>query len=263
MLFSSSLAFAQDPGITRMAKVRHAEPLYMDLVRDLGARKGEQEWNIGAQLSSNKSYTMHSAFVEYEFAPFNRLGFEIELPFSFYTPHAALQPPAEVQHNRMEGIKLAAQYTFLVSREYRLSMAAVYSHEIMFHSFHTMSRKQVLLKAYSYYPAIAVAKRWGENVHSLLYAGPEWIYSKTERSTQGEFQLNASLHYTFPQTRNFVGMELNQVYEPGQVGTVLRPQVKLALGNTSAIGIVTGIPLDQDDEGLSFMLRFVYEPKNR
>ena len=40
-------------------KVLHAEPLYIDLIRDLGARKGEKEWNESLGLaiyqSSNSS----------------------------------------------------------------------------------------------------------------------------------------------------------------------------------------------------------------
>ena len=28
-------------------KIEHAEPLFIDLIRDLGARKGEREWNVG------------------------------------------------------------------------------------------------------------------------------------------------------------------------------------------------------------------------
>ena len=36
-------------------KVLHAEPLYIDLIRDLGARKGEKEWNLGLGLTSNQT----------------------------------------------------------------------------------------------------------------------------------------------------------------------------------------------------------------
>lgn len=32
-------------------KVLHAEPLYIDLIRDLGARKGEREWNVGLGMT--------------------------------------------------------------------------------------------------------------------------------------------------------------------------------------------------------------------
>ena len=38
-------------------KVLHAEPLYIDLIRDLGARKGEREWNIGLGMTDINSPT--------------------------------------------------------------------------------------------------------------------------------------------------------------------------------------------------------------
>ena len=34
------------------AKVKHAEPLFIDLRRDLGERKGEAEFNIGYGISN-------------------------------------------------------------------------------------------------------------------------------------------------------------------------------------------------------------------
>lgn len=50
-------------------KVLHAEPLYIDLIRDLGARKGEKEWNVGLGITDNNSYDEYTALVEYEWAP--------------------------------------------------------------------------------------------------------------------------------------------------------------------------------------------------
>src|SRR5690606_38549818 len=37
-------------------KVHHIEPLFVDLVRDLGARKGEKEVNIAADFRNVKHY---------------------------------------------------------------------------------------------------------------------------------------------------------------------------------------------------------------
>ena len=62
------------------SKVLHAEPLYIDLIRDLGARKGEKEWNVAFGLNDNARYDKYEALVEYERAPLDRLGLEIELP---------------------------------------------------------------------------------------------------------------------------------------------------------------------------------------
>lgn len=46
------------------AKVSHVEPLYMDLVRDLGARKGEKEWNVGLSLEDKNRYHTLGGLVE-------------------------------------------------------------------------------------------------------------------------------------------------------------------------------------------------------
>ncbi|SMB98017.1 hypothetical protein SAMN00120144_3514 [Hymenobacter roseosalivarius DSM 11622] len=66
-------------------KVLHAEPLYIDLIRDLGARKGEKEWNVGLGLTDNLRYDSYQLLVEYEWAPINRLGLEVEVPLTFYS----------------------------------------------------------------------------------------------------------------------------------------------------------------------------------
>ncbi|MDQ4140755.1 MAG: phosphoribosylformylglycinamidine synthase, partial [Bacteroidota bacterium] len=68
------------------AKVLHAEPLYIDLIRDLGARKGEKEWNLGLGLTDKLKFDSYEALIEYEWAPIDRLGLEVELPFTFHSP---------------------------------------------------------------------------------------------------------------------------------------------------------------------------------
>ncbi|HAI17051.1 MAG TPA: phosphoribosylformylglycinamidine synthase, partial [Xanthomarina gelatinilytica] len=44
---TDSLYIAEVEESKEPLKILHAEPLYIDLIRDLGARKGEKEWNIG------------------------------------------------------------------------------------------------------------------------------------------------------------------------------------------------------------------------
>jgi hypothetical protein len=86
-------------------KVLHAEPLYIDLIRDLGARKGEKEWNVGFGMFDNRNNTEYEALVEYEFAPIDRLGLEIELPFTLYDKRSSEPSPS----SRLNSLKLAAQ----------------------------------------------------------------------------------------------------------------------------------------------------------
>lgn len=241
------------------AKVGHTEPLYMDLVRDLGAHKGEKEWNAGTEISSGKSYTAHNSFIEYEFAPLNRLGVELELPFSFYRQNAEENDPGRLPRNRMEGVKFATQYTFFVSERHQLSLATLYIHELKLHSFYTMNTKQLMLKAHSYNPAVVVAKRWGRQFHSMIYTGPEWVKLINSDEMTFQYQLNTSIHYVLPSSHHFVGLEMNQEY--GAYNTIiLRPQTKLTFSNAFALGLVTGIPITKSGEGISFMMRLIFEP---
>src|SRR5690625_6185672 len=83
--FINIVSYAQTEEETELpVKVHHIEPLYIDLVRDLGARKGEKEINIGGEFVNTSSYSIFKTLAEYEFAPINRLGLEIEADFSFY-----------------------------------------------------------------------------------------------------------------------------------------------------------------------------------
>ena len=66
-------------------KILHAEHLYIDLIRDLWARKGEKEWNIAFGITDKLRFDSHEALIEYDWAPINRVGFEGELPFTFYS----------------------------------------------------------------------------------------------------------------------------------------------------------------------------------
>jgi len=117
-IFISSFIFGQEiPGDGEEIlplKLEHAEPLYIDLIRDLGARKGEKEWNIGAGISDNLDFDSYEFLVEYEWAVADRLGLEIEVPLTFFSKNNALNSrPGD----RIESIKLAGQYTFMVSEK--------------------------------------------------------------------------------------------------------------------------------------------------
>jgi hypothetical protein len=115
-------------------KVLHAEPLYIDLIRDLGARKGEKEWNVGVGLTDNLKFDAYEALIEYEWAPIDRLGFEIELPFTFYSPQSGIKRDS-IPSNSLNSIKIATQWTFLVSTPMATSMAIGYINEFELSDF--------------------------------------------------------------------------------------------------------------------------------
>ncbi len=163
-----SLFIQETEGGSKRDKVLHAEPLFIDLMRDLGARKGEKEWNVGLGLTDNNSFDKYSALVEYEWAPINRLGFEVELPFSFYYRNSK---DGNAPSSKLNSLKLATQYSFYVSQKNKTSMAIGYIHEFELNEFSKYESGH-FLTGNVYSPFYVAAKRWGNNFHTLVYAGP-------------------------------------------------------------------------------------------
>lgn len=239
-------------------KIHHAEPLYLDLIRDLGARKGEKEINFGAGIDNYKEYISYSGFVEYEFAVANRLGLEIEVPFKFYQDVGGAKTTATPQ-NRIEGLKIATQYTFLVSEKYQTSMAVGYIHEFEFSSFSSIDHHGKFLEGMLYNPIFIVAKKWTPNVHTLLYTGPVFEHHLNSNDINTIGQINASFHYSFS-NGNFIGLETNMEFMKNESSVTFRPQVKQKLSDGLFIGFVTGIPTEFKEKGISFMTRIIWEP---
>ena len=235
-------------------KVLHAEPLYIDLIRDLGARKGEKEWNVGLGLTDNQNFDEYIALVEYEWAPINRLGLEVELPFSVYYPTAQnITSPG----NKLNSLKLAGQYSFYVSEKNRTSMAFGYIHEFELTEFRNYGNGKIF-QGNVYNPFFVAAKRWGSNLHSLIYTGPTFY-----KNLSMSWQMNTSFHYMIPGTKNFIGLEVNQTAENKMFDTILRPQMRVGIADNLLIGIITGVPVNKRNERLSSFLRLIYEPGHK
>lgn len=237
-------------------KVLHAEPLFIDLIRDLGARKGEREWNVGLGLTDFVKYDQYTALVEYEWAPIDRLGLEVELPFSFYYPGLNISR-SDIPQSRLNSLKLAAQYSFYVSEKNKTSMAVGYIHEFEMTSFRRYG-KENLFYGNIYNPFFVAAKRWGNNFHTLLYTGPVILSAHNKNYTL--MQVNSNFHYMIPGTRNFIGMEVNKLFEPNDNEIILRPQMRVGITKNLLVGIVTSVPLNKDSERLGSFLRIIYEP---
>lgn len=243
------------------AKVLHAEPLYIDLIRDLGARKGEREWNAGFEMKDNEKFDTYGMLVEYEFAPVNRLGFEVELPFTFYGAIPGRSSRRDLPGASLDGLKLASQYTFLVSDKLNTSLAIGYIHQFVFFPFKAYGQDG-LFKGNVYSPFVVGAKRWGSNFHTLVYAGPVMEKIRLETAIHLQWQWNTSMHYMIPGTRNFIGMECNKTFAD-QFNMVLRPQMRIGLADNLMVGIVSGIPIRRSNERLSSFIRLIYEPGHR
>jgi hypothetical protein len=240
-------------------KVLHAEPLFIDLIRDLGARKGEREWNVGVGMTDNERYDAYTTLVEYEFAPVNRLGLEFELPFTFYYGgQNGLNRPG----SRLNSLKMAGQYTFLVNDKHKTSMALGYIHELVLPEFRNYGNTS-WLEAQVFNPFLVMAKRWGQNFHTLNYSGPHTRMEHTGRKVHNQWQVNTSLHYMIDGTRNFIGMEVNKDIEHGKLTATVRPQMRVGLADNLLVGIVTGIPVRKQNERISTFMRLIYEPRHR
>lgn len=241
---------------TKPVKLHHAEPLYTDLIRDLGARKGEHELNIGFGVKDEKTYYSYTGFAEYEFAIANRLGLEVEVPFEVNAA-APGYDKTTVPGNRVEGIKLATQYTFLVSKKWQTSIAVGYIQEMEFSPFREPGA--ALFSGTVYNPIFISAIRLTPNIHTLLYTGPEIEQDFATGHTTTTMAVNANLHYVFA-NGNFAGVETNMDFSADKPDITLRPQFKVAFSKSVSLGVLAGIPVSNHNHGLSAMTRMIWVP---
>lgn len=239
-------------------KVLHAEPLYIDLIRDLGARKGEREWNFGMGMKDNIGFDEYELLVEYEWAVIDRLGLEVELPVTIFSP----QPNSandSIPSNRVESLKLAGQWSFFVSEKAAMSMALGYIHEFEFVDLDRINEGPVF-EGQLFNPFLVVAKRWGANWHSLIYTGPQLFQQFGQTGLTAQYEMHTNFHYMIPGTRNFLGLEVNTYFDGSGADVTLRPQMRVAIADNFMIGIVTGIPIDKRNERFSTFARIIWEP---
>ncbi|TQI69481.1 hypothetical protein JM79_0361 [Gramella sp. Hel_I_59] len=241
------------------AKVLHAEPLYVDLIRDLGARKGEAEWNLGIGITDNFDFDSYEALIEYEWAPVDRLGLEIELPFTFYSPLDGNRD-VTAPSNSLNSLKVAAQWSFFVNEPMATSMALGYINEFEFSDFGNFGKP--LIKGNVYNPFLVVAKRWGNNFHSLIYTGPAIDQQYSDNSFHTTYETHTSFHYMISGTRNFIGVEFNKYFEKDDFDMTIRPQMRVGIADDLMIGIVAGIPISRENERFSSFLRLIWETGN-
>lgn len=239
------------------AKVSHAEPLYEDFVRDLGARKGEKEVNIGATFSNTGGIKQTGVLAEYEFAPVNRLGMEVEADLSFFSKsdQSGLQ---QIPGNRLDGLKFSTQYSFFVSEKLQSTMAIGYTQSILFADFKDFGRKQ-MVSGLVYRPFFIAAKRWGSSFHTLFYTYPVIEKTLGHSGADLSWEANTSFMYNPAGSKHFVGMEVNHEIIDGHYKVVLRPQVKINLDKRIAFGVVTGVPVKDKSKNVNSLFRLIYE----
>lgn len=160
-ILSFSAAVAAPENKSLPDKVHHAEPLYNDLVRDLGARKGEKEFNVGADIKRTHVTDDYGYLMEYEFAPIDRLGLEAETDFVYSKSRMANGSSS----NQLERLRLSSQYSFYVSKKHAATLAVGYTQVFDF-----------VNGATAFNPFFIAAKNWHSHWHALVYKGPELGY---------------------------------------------------------------------------------------
>lgn len=244
---------------TPSPKVYHAEPIAIDLMRDLGARKGEAEWNLGIAQKDRTTYDELLVFVEYEWAPVNRLGLEIEMPVKFHAPLGSGGEKAP--RDQVESLKLAGMYTFHVDTAKHWSTAFGYLHEVLLNETNgVLLRRPVDGQLFN--PFLVTARRWTDNWHTLLYTGPRLVRRNGGRWEKPILEANWNLHYMVPGTRNFVGIEVNQSIESRRNNFIFRPQMRVSINDHFLVGIAGGIPVNREKERVGTFIRLIYEPRS-
>lgn len=141
-------------------------------------------------------------------------------------------------------------------------MAIGYIHEFHLTDFSDYGRRR-LFKGSLYNPFFVAAKRWGQHFHTLLYTGPQFSHFEGSNKLQTLWQINTNFHYMIPGTRNFIGIELNKEIYKSDFDMTIRPQMRVNVADNLLIGIVTGVPINRENQRFSSFLRFIYEPKHK
>ena len=82
LLQMSNLVFSQEQKLEPQ-ELKHYMPLYLDIPAEMNVKKGYKEINVAGGYADFKDFSGQKALIEYDFAPIDKLGFEIEIPFTF------------------------------------------------------------------------------------------------------------------------------------------------------------------------------------
>lgn len=185
----------------------------------------------------------------------------MEVPVTIYSANSNLGNGLRPS-NRVESLKTAFQYTFLVSERMQTSLAFGYINELVLTDLNEISARN-FLTGNIFNPFLIAAKRLGSNFHSLVYTGPRIERSFGAKDVHSFFEVNSNVHYMLPNSRNFIGIEFNKVFEKNNFDMVIRPQMRVSIQNNLILGLVTGIPVSKRHERLSTFIRLIYEPGHR
>ncbi|MCC6834084.1 MAG: phosphoribosylformylglycinamidine synthase, partial [Cytophagales bacterium] len=212
----------------------------------------------GLGLTDNLRYDTYQTLIEYEWAPVNRLGLEVEIPLIIIAPYK--NGNDSIPSSRMESLKTAGQWSFFVSERLKTSMAVGYINEFEFSDLDNFGKS--FMRGNIFNPFFVVAKRWGNNYHTLIYTGPRIEREFKSKAWHSRYDINTSFHYMISGTRNFIGVEINKTIQSSGFDAVVRPQMRVGIAPNFLIGILGGVPLNRDNQRFSMFMRLIWEPGN-
>ena len=248
-------------------ELKHYMPLYLDIPAEMNVKKGYKELNIAGGYADFKDFSGQKGLIEYDFAPIDKLGFEIEVPFTFVQEKHAL--PVTDQHSVPEegsapsnamALRIGFNYALFASQEAKTSISVGYFNEFELTPFKHFGKP--LLEGNVYNPFIAVAKIWGTRFHTMIYTGTATKQSFEHHETVTAVRFNTILTYRIGKANkeSFVGIECNQTWAYGVSGLmVLRPQAQIQVTEKCKLGFVLGVPVATSNHlNASGFMRLIY-----
>jgi hypothetical protein len=185
---------------TEAEPLSHYMPMYLDMPAELNVHKGYKELNVGFGMANFRDFNGQRLMVEYDFAPINKLGFEIEVSFIFVqnkTPNTntgvqdVVVPEEGGNVQSVIAMRLGFNYTLQSFREIKTSISIGYFNE--FESSPFVHFGKPLIEANIYNPFFSIAKVWGQRFHTLLYFGPAFRQSFTGEEAKTVYRFNPTL----------------------------------------------------------------------
>ena len=271
LIFSFQTAFAQEA--KEKTELKHYMPMYLDMPAELNVRKGYKEINIGYGMADFRDFSGIRSILEYDFAPINNLGFEIEVPFIFVNykhPQPTITGTDDVIVPEEGGnvqsamaMRLGVNYTLHSFDKAKTTISIGYFNEFESSPFKHFGKP--LIEANVYNPFFSVAKIWGKRFHTMIYAGTATKQEFENHHTKTVFRFNPNISYRFGKDdkENFIALEVNHTWAKDDAGQmVLRPQFLLQIAPKWKCGFVGGIPVATNNHlNVSGILRLIYSPK--
>ena len=278
-LFAQETETAVEEKTTSEPELKHYTPLYLDLPAELNVRKGYKEIDVAAGYADFRDFNGVRGLIEYDFAPVNNLGFEIEVPFVLVhdkhpfpigdTEDIVVPEEGGAEASAM-AVRLGFTFTVLTLPDAKTTFAVGYNNELETSPFKKTEGKSFgdpVFTGNVYNPFVVVAKVWGERFHSMIYTGPAIKQEFESNESKTQYRLNTILSYRFGRGENetFAGVECNQAFgKDNKAQLLLRPQVQLHLSEKWKLGIIAGIPVETETHlrGSGF-IRVMYSPGSR